>query len=77
MITELPRLSITDRAALKGLILEQSQVLHPGKVWFCQGRTIITRTNLSLMSAAVVVPSKADTICVAAIDYERVKGWIG
>ena len=73
----LPRLSVTDRARLKALKLEQSQVLPAGKVWFCQGRSIVTRSNLSLMSVAVVVPGRADTLCVAAADYEAVKGWIG
>lgn len=73
----LPALSVTDRSALRALTLEKSAILQAGKVWFCRGRRIVTRSNFSLMGVAVVIPSNVDTICVSAADYPAVKEWLG
>jgi hypothetical protein len=73
----LPRLSMENRTKLKALTLEQSQILPPGKVWFCQGRKVLLKTNLGLIAVALVIPPGADTICVSAADHPQIKEWIG
>jgi hypothetical protein len=73
----LPRLNPADRAKLKAMTLERSQVLPAGKVWFCAGRDIVLKTNLSLMEAALVIPHQADTLAVSAADFPAIREWIG
>lgn len=71
------RLSVTDRYKLKALTLEQSQVLPAGKIWWCRGRAIVNYGTLADLGNVFAIPRSADTLCVAAADYETVKEWLG
>jgi hypothetical protein len=71
----LPALSITDRHTFKALALEQSQILHPGLVWFCRGRTVICSAALRSLNV-FAIPRNATAMCVAADDFEAVKEWL-
>jgi len=77
MTGALPRLSVTDRYRLKGLILEQSQIVPAGKLWWCRGRKIIQHGTIGDLARVALIPKEADTLCVSAADYPAVKGWIG
>lgn len=72
----LPKLSITDRSVFKALKLEQAQILHPGLVWFCRGRTVIGKGTLRTLTV-FAIPKTATAMCVATADYEAVKEWLG
>lgn len=74
-MTALPQLGVTDRYTFKALELQQSQVLHPGLVWFCRGRTVISKAALRSLNV-FAIPRTATAMCVATDDYEAVKEWL-
>lgn len=75
-MTTLPALSVTDRYRLKELTLQESAVLPAGKVMWCQGRKILGYGSIDNLARVSAIPSRADTACISAADFRRIKDWI-
>lgn len=70
------KLSITDRYKLKELDWQRSQVVQPGKVMWCRGRKVLGYGKVEDLSRVTLIPSKADTVCLSAVDYADVMVWL-
>lgn len=71
------KLSVTQRYALKDMKLERSQAIPAGRVMFCQGRRVLGFADVTELHRARFLAPKADTLCLAAADFDDVKAWIG
>jgi hypothetical protein len=71
------KLSATTRYALKELKLERSGTTPAGRVMYCQGRKVLAFGDVEELHRARFIAPRADTLCVAAADYDDVKAWIG
>lgn len=72
-----PFSKVPDQFRLRSLKLEQSMVPQPGRVMFCRGRKIIGYGDVGELGERGVIPDAADTICIAAADFEDVRSWRG
>lgn len=65
-----------DQTRLRQLKLEQSNVPAPGRLMFCQGRKILGYGEVSKLGDFRYIPSRADTLCLSAADFEDIMRWI-
>jgi hypothetical protein len=70
-------LSVTQRHRLLDLKWEKSQAVPPGRVMLCRGRKVLGYCGVLDLPRVHLIAAKADTVCLAAADFDDVKGWLG
>ena len=70
-----PFAKAADQMRLRGIAIERSQVPPAGRVMFCRGRGILGHGDVAELGDFLAIPKDADTVCVAAADYDDVINW--
>lgn len=71
----LPALGVTDRSALKALVLETATIIEPGQCWLCHGRDIVAFRALDKIRFPL--PRNVDRWVVSAQEVDAVREWLG
>lgn len=69
-------LSVTDRQRWKGLELQRTGTVTPGRVMFCRGRKIMGYADVATLGDIFQIPKGADILCVSLEDADDIKAWI-
>lgn len=60
---------------MRELTFEQSQIPPAGRMMFRRGRRILGHGDVSKLGEFLCIPKDADTVCLAAADFDDVKNW--